>query len=216
MKRMHSAMSGGKGEIGANEFAAFVRKPPPNIPEDDMRRIRSTAKDCIAAIDDGIDAAFHGGFADDDAAGATVAHLCRRFRAWYTDDEILRLCIGGLMRIVSSDFSASSESSLPKFTFHSGHDVTVAPCIAVLKSGGWDPSNGDVWPGYASAVVLELLEASDGEKYVRGSSFQGFHLGSASGDVSISPFKMDGEVDVGGGERAVPLDAFLERAKRIL
>ena len=209
MKRMHASISNGKGTITFEEFAEYVRKPLPNIPKADMKNISDTARECIASINDGIDPEYHGGFSNEDAVGATMAHLCRRFRAWYIDDTILHYCIGKLAGIISNDFSAEcDEQTHPMFTFHSGHDVTVAPFLSVLKSNGWDPSSGDVWPGYASAVLVELLEdTSSGERYVQASSFSGFHLGATDGDVAFAPVKMDGEVDI-GGSAVVPLKQF--------
>ena len=91
----------------------------------------------------------------------------------------------------------------------SGHDVSVAPVLASLSARGWDPYAGDLWPGYASAVRLELvcddgeaggigardgeasvplaergqLDVDTGKCYVRAFYFPGFHLGNARSEA---------------------------------
>ena len=165
-----------------SHFAAFVRRGLPAIPADDLARVAaaaSAAGDAVASLGDRMDPRRHAGATPpgmDAIVGVAMSHLCRRFHAWYCDDETLRLAVGRMMRLVTHSFEARIAASAgagagcvggkyghaAPFIVHSGHDVSVAPVLASLSARGWDPYAGDVWPGYASAVRLELV-CDDGE-----------------------------------------------------
>lgn len=191
---------------------------------------------------DNIDPVIHGGGRDADAetgssgditTGVVMAHLCRRFGAWYRDEAILGMAAGRLTRKVLDGFQRgavaaavaaaaepgeddSASEQVPALVIHSGHDVTVAPMISVVKDGGWDPEGGDLWPGYAAALRIELLreERDDGELFVRALYFPGFHLGNTGNDgdlkVEFEPLTVRGT-----GAELVPFEDFRKAVEGI-
>ena len=223
------AQGGGGGAaaaevVGLVEFSEFVRRGLPSIPDADLAKVQRVAEAHVAeGLGDGMEPRLHAGATRpgmEAIVGATMAHLCRRFHAWYRDEETLRLAVGRMMRLVHRSFEARIDGSSSSadvvrhdgvpFVFHSGHDVTIAPVVAALSANGWDPYAGDVWPGYASAVRIELVQGdklvqdqledeeekgrgegglvSDDEIdatrcYVRAFYFPGFHLGNARSEA---------------------------------
>ena len=185
---------------------------------------------------DNIDPVIHGGGRDADAetgnssdiiTGVVMAHLCRRFGAWYRDDAILGMAAGRLTRKVVEGFEQGAAAIAeeggealsehrPVLVLHSGHDVTVAPMLSVVKDGGWDPESGDLWPGYAAALRIELLreEKLDGKLFVRALYFPGFHLGNTGNDgdlkVEFEPLRVRGT-----GAELVPFDSFRKAVEAV-
>ena len=220
---------------------------------------------------DRIDPVMHGGGRDADAqtgasgditTGVVMAHLCRRFSAWYRDDAILGMAAGRLTRKLLDGFEASAlslslspssssstagareqckvgakggigEASASMSTkgreasvvLHSGHDVTVAPMLSVVKEGGWDPESGDLWPGYAAALRIELLREEDrGELFVRALYFPGFHLGNTGNDgdlkvvfqpLAVRGARKDGVADKIATAALVPFENFKEAVRGV-
>ena len=127
-RRVYRAMLGEEGEAAGagasasgsdalpplrlSHFAAFVRRGLPAIPAEDLARVAaaaSAAGDAVASLGDRMDPLRHAGATPpgmDAIVGAAMAHLCRRFHAWYGDEETLRLAVGRMMRLVTHSFEA--------------------------------------------------------------------------------------------------------------
>ncbi len=104
-------------------------------------------------------------------ASATMAHLVFRFSALFSSRARLWLALRGLLTELCVSFSAAAgvphrhpwsasaagsvDSAAALLRLYSGHDVTLFPLLVFLAlAARLAPPR--VWPGYASAVTLEL------------------------------------------------------------
>lgn len=82
---------------------------------------------------------------------------------WFQSEEMIRLGFGRFLHELLDQIGRGLRSTHPhKMLVFVGHDSTIVPALAAL--GVYD----NVWPVYASNIVLEVVEAlSTGRHYVR-------------------------------------------------
>ena len=90
-------------------------------------------------------------------AARTIAHTLWRFNSWYKDDAILGRAAAPLLERICGQFERArargdDHADAPALAVYSGHDVTVLPVLHALGVCATK------WPGYASAITLELWQ----------------------------------------------------------
>ena len=90
----------------------------------------------------------------------SIAHTLWRFNSWYQDPAILGRAAVPLLERICAQFErvragGDGRPDVPDLALFSGHDVTVLPLLHGLGCAGDATAQ---WPGYASAVTLELWQ----------------------------------------------------------
>ncbi|TMW60656.1 hypothetical protein Poli38472_000698 [Pythium oligandrum] len=97
----------------------------------------------------------------------TLRHITFRFNQFYSHRRIRSLLVGMLLDNVLQEMTKAQQeaSDAKKLIVYSGHDVSI---LAILHAIDAEiVHNEKWWPGYSSAVSLELLEDEAGKWFVQ-------------------------------------------------